>query len=340
MAIVRQRRSQIQLTSGFLFVSRLDILFAACGSCVYTVWITHKPLPSMLTICQMKIKAYLPKNYLETFDSRYMPSNLRENLLRLYRSTIKGFLPDQNAIRAFVCTPLKSHLRLQCTMKRLDRDRDNASIPPTATSNLSGAIYVLYLEYLGGLIPLLIAKRISKLCPDFIIFDPQMHTSDLSLSSASKLPPVKALTTRSLLPLKSRPNTFHNIAHVQQSTLANTNPRSGLIVNRNSIYVAQTDVRNSQDDAAATTKNSDDCSVDDDSDNEQNADVLSLHESQSRRKLAAKSAKHKHVSDCLSRFAFFTLAFSFRQINYAPSLQMSGGHVSSSMAIRIPFRTC
>ena len=316
----------------------LDILFAACGSCVYTVWITHKSLPSMLTICQMKIKEYLPKNYLETFDSRYLPSNLRENLLRLYRSTIKGFLPDQNTIRSFVCTPLKSHLRLQCTMKRLDRERDTASIPPTATNNLSGAIYVLYLEYLGGLIPLLIAKRISKLCPDFIIFDPQMNTSDLSLS---KLPPAKLLAKKPLLPFKSRPNTFQNIANVQQSKIASTNPRSGLIVNRNSIYVAQTDVRNGQDDdtTATSTKNSDDCSLDDDSDDEQNPDVLSLHESQSRRKLAAKSAKHKHVSARLSRPTFFTLPFSFRQINYAPSLLTSGGHVSSFTAIRIPFRT-
>lgn len=32
--------------------------------------------------------------------------------------------------------------------------------------------YVLYLEYLGGLIPLLIARKSSNLKPDFVIFDP------------------------------------------------------------------------------------------------------------------------------------------------------------------------
>jgi len=39
----------------------------------------------------------------------------------------------------------------------------------------------LYLEYLGGLIPLLKGKRASKLHPDFIIFDPQAKSLPLRL---------------------------------------------------------------------------------------------------------------------------------------------------------------
>ena len=37
-----------------------------------------------------------------------------------------------------------------------------------------GACYTLYLEYLGGLVPLLKGKRTSKIRPEFVIFDPQV----------------------------------------------------------------------------------------------------------------------------------------------------------------------
>ena len=53
--------------------------------------------------------------------------------------------------------------RLHCTIIRHGDDT-------------SGGYYTLYLEYLGGLIPLLKGKRASKLHPDFIIFDPQMKS--------------------------------------------------------------------------------------------------------------------------------------------------------------------
>ena len=48
--------------------------------------------------------------------------------------------------------------------------------------------YTLYLEYLGGLIPLLSARKSSKLKPDFVIFDPfltQSKKKKLSKSSYS-----------------------------------------------------------------------------------------------------------------------------------------------------------
>jgi hypothetical protein len=38
----------------------------------------------------------------------------------------------------------------------------------------SGGHYILYLEYLGGLIPLLKGKRASKLRPDFVVYDPKI----------------------------------------------------------------------------------------------------------------------------------------------------------------------
>ena len=37
--------------------------------------------------------------------------------------------------------------------------------------------YTLYLEYLGGLVPLLKGRRTSKIRPEFVIFDPQSQGS-------------------------------------------------------------------------------------------------------------------------------------------------------------------
>ncbi|CAF1145603.1 unnamed protein product [Adineta ricciae] len=270
-----------------------DIIFAACGSYVYTIWITHKSLPSMLTLCQMKIKECLLHNSLQNLDKLYLPNNLKHNLQNSFRSIIKGFLPDQRFLRSFVCNPLKSHLRLQCTMKRVDNETENSSSIPT-TPNLSGATYVLYLEYLGGLIPLLTAKRVSKICPDFIIFDPQMKSNQVSLSSTSKIRSQK----KHFSSLKSRSSTFHNMNSVQQSTKSLNTNRSSLIPNRNSIYAVENGVNQTRDDLL-TNKSSSGCSSENDSDLEDDDDddddddkQTNLQEKRSRKK--SKVVKHKH----------------------------------------------
>jgi hypothetical protein len=221
----------------------------------------------------MKIKEILLKNSLENFDKLLLPNNLKENLLKYYRLTIKGFLPDQKSLRSFVCNPLKSHLRLQCTMKRIDNEKENNSSTTTTTNHFSGAIYILYLEYLGGLIPLLTAKRISKICPNFIIYDPQIKTNHLSLrSSLTKLNlPIK----KNFLLLKPRSNTFENISNIQQLN----NNRLSLISNRNSIYVAETDVNNNHGNFI-TTKNSSEWNSENDEDKE---NINDLQEKQSRK---------------------------------------------------------
>lgn len=45
--------------------------------------------------------------------------------------------------------------------------------------------YTLYLEYLGGLVPLLKGKRTSKIRPEFVIFDPQVQTTTSGRGSGS-----------------------------------------------------------------------------------------------------------------------------------------------------------
>lgn len=302
MAMVRT--TQVNPEQNSSNISFLEILFAACGSFVYTIWIKHRPLPSMLTLCQMKIKENLLNNSLQNLDKLFLPNNLRQNLQSFYRSTIKGFLPDPKSLRSFVCNPLKSHLRLQCTMKRIDHQPEYISTIPTNT-NLPGATYVLYLEYLGGLIPLLTAKRVSKICPDFIIFDPQMKTNHLSTVSPRKMHSRK----RHFSSFHARSNTIDQTSPAQpQSTKSSSNisNRSSLITNRNSIYVADNGLNNNGDDMR-TNKSSSGCSSDNDSDmdddeqQQQNDGRRRNHliEKPSRKKghNSSKVVKHKHVRD-------------------------------------------
>lgn len=72
-------------------------------------------------------------------------------------------MPETLALREFVSRPPLGSVRLHCTMIRHD---DDYSIS-------AGTSYTLYLEYLGGLVPLLKGKRTSKIRPEFVIFDPQ-----------------------------------------------------------------------------------------------------------------------------------------------------------------------
>ena len=76
----------------------------------------------------------------------------------------QGYIPHSGKLREFVCTPPPGKDRLHCTIIRHGDET-------------SGGFYVLYLEHLGGLIPLLKGKRASKLHPDFIIYDPQAKST-------------------------------------------------------------------------------------------------------------------------------------------------------------------
>lgn len=49
----------------------------------------------------------------------------------------------------------------------------------------SGTCYTLYLEFMGGLVPLLKGKRTSKIRPEFVIFDPQVEDVVSSFSAYS-----------------------------------------------------------------------------------------------------------------------------------------------------------
>lgn len=259
----------------------------------------------MLTLCQMKIKDALLNNSLTHVDRLSLPRSLRENLLGFYRSTIKGFLPDPKSLRSFVCYPLKSNLRLQCTMKRIDLDIENSS--STNSSNYSGPIYVLYLEYLGGLIPLLTAKRASKICPDFIIFDPEMASSHLSFDS---------VTSKN----KSRSPT------VDRLTSANESNRSPTSTSEN---------QRAEDCRSLANRSSSGFSSDNDSNDDDDDDDDRRREKTSRKKPTSKLIKHKHVkrNEINILRAFFSLHL-FRIISYVLLVQIFGEHVLNFTVIQ------
>ncbi|CAF1073665.1 unnamed protein product [Didymodactylos carnosus] len=280
-------------------------LFIACGTAVYTAWVILESFPSMLKLCQMKVKQQILRNSLYNIEKLILPPKLKHQLCELYRSTIKGFIPNKNTLRTFVCEPLKQQLRLQCTMKRVDHNNSNndtndnefssASLSSSSNNNNgNGATYVLYLEYLGGLIPLLSAKRVSKICPDFIIFDPQEPVTDKS----DKTPIVTP--THSFV--RPRSNTFHNMPSINSLTkksLAVTN-RTSLIANRSSVFIAKSLVRERGETPDDTWKSSSGCSSGNDSDAE-NITYSAKKQQQSpqlqySRKKIPKTLKHKHTN--------------------------------------------
>ncbi|CAG4991660.1 unnamed protein product [Parnassius apollo] len=92
-----------------------------------------------------------------------LPPRLQPALASLFAHTIRCNVPETNELRRFVSRPPTAGGRLHCTMLRHDDEEAGA--------------YTLYLEHLGGLVPLLKGRRTSKIRPEFVIFDPQAEGS-------------------------------------------------------------------------------------------------------------------------------------------------------------------
>ncbi|XP_013876777.1 tubby-related protein 4 isoform X1 [Austrofundulus limnaeus] len=134
-------------------------LFLACGSALFVVRVEHR-VASLQLLCQQGIASALREE--KDVGKLNMPSLLCSYVTTAFIPTIKPPIPDPNNIRDFVSYPTAGNERLHCTMKR-------AEDSPEA----GGPCYTLYLEYLGGLVPILKGRRISKLRPEFVIMDPK-----------------------------------------------------------------------------------------------------------------------------------------------------------------------
>ncbi|CAI9551610.1 unnamed protein product [Staurois parvus] len=134
-------------------------LFLASGPALYVVRVEHR-VASLQLLCQQAIASSLRDD--KDISKLSLPPRLCSYLTTAFIPTIKPPIPDPNNMRDFVSYPTSGNERLHCTMKRTEDD-------PV----VGGPCYTLYLEYLGGLVPVLKGRRISKLRPEFVIMDPK-----------------------------------------------------------------------------------------------------------------------------------------------------------------------
>ncbi|XP_070189097.1 tubby-related protein 4-like [Littorina saxatilis] len=136
-------------------------LFLAVGCQLYVAWVSKQVAP-LRFLCNRVVHKCV--RHEKNADQLPLPQRLRQGVQALFSPTVKSYIPDPFKLRGFVSTPPPGNERLFCTMIRHGDET-------------SGGHYTLYLEYLGGLVPLLKGKRASKLRPDFVIFDPKIRTS-------------------------------------------------------------------------------------------------------------------------------------------------------------------
>ncbi|XP_066452188.1 tubby-related protein 4 isoform X2 [Eleutherodactylus coqui] len=134
-------------------------LFLASGPALYVVRVEHR-VANLQLLCQQAIASTLRDD--KDITKLSLPPRLCSYLTTAFIPTIKPPIPDPNNMRDFVSYPTSGNERLHCTMKRTEDDPE-----------VGGPCYTLYLEYLGGLVPVLKGRRISKLRPEFVIMDPK-----------------------------------------------------------------------------------------------------------------------------------------------------------------------
>lgn len=152
-------------------------IFVATGAVLHIAWVSKK-VPSLQLLSRLSVFRLLPNE--SSADQLNLPSRIQALISSLFGRTLRCYLPQMNHLRDFVSKPPVGSVRLHCTLIRHDDDLVGGS-----------TTYVLYLEYLGGLVPILKGKRASKLRPEFVIFDPQSEDGsvpDLKREKDSQLP--------------------------------------------------------------------------------------------------------------------------------------------------------
>lgn len=151
-------------------------LFVGTGPVLHIAWIT-KRIASLQLLCRLTIQKKLALEN-DAFQLP-VPNSLQNLVASLFGRTLRCYLPDSNNLTKFVVNPPVGNTRLYCTLIRHDNDN--------IVGESSSSSYVLYLEYLGGLVPILKGKRTSKLRPEFVIYDPELRNvhPDDCLSNSS-----------------------------------------------------------------------------------------------------------------------------------------------------------
>ncbi|XP_013385175.1 tubby-related protein 4 isoform X2 [Lingula anatina] len=131
-------------------------LFIATGSRAYVGRVNKEVAPLQL-LCETTVKGCLSSE--SDLQHLPLPLKMKCHLDCLFIPTIQNYIPPPEKLRDFVILPPSDNDRFYCTMMRHGDES-------------YGGYYILYLEYLGGHIPILKGRRNSKLRPEFVIFDP------------------------------------------------------------------------------------------------------------------------------------------------------------------------
>ncbi|KAL2714540.1 tubby-related protein 4-like isoform X1 [Vespula squamosa] len=146
-------------------------LFVATGARVHAAWVSRR-VGSLQLLSRLAVRAALTRE--SSVQQLPLPPRLRASVAALFASTIRCPVPEPRELRRFVSRPPAGSGRLHCTMLR-------HAIEPIPC-------YTLYLEYLGGLVPLLKGRRTSKIRPEFVIFDPQSQDTLQLFDDVSQCP--------------------------------------------------------------------------------------------------------------------------------------------------------
>ncbi|XP_044262852.1 tubby-related protein 4 [Tribolium madens] len=144
-------------------------LFLATGTQIHIAWVSRR-IATLQLLSRLRIHDSIQQE--NQLPALPLPARIRNLIGNLFAQTIRCCVPESTALREFVSHPPVGSVRLHCTMIRHDDDNNLSS----------GTCYTLYLEYLGGLVPLLKGKRTSKIRPEFVIFDPQVEDIHLQWS--------------------------------------------------------------------------------------------------------------------------------------------------------------
>ena len=167
-------------------------LFVATGNHIHVGWVSPN-VASLQLLTRLKIHKTLKcQNQVECLP---LPCRLQNLIGMLFTHTIRCCIPEPSDLRQFVIKPQPETVRIHCTMiKHGESFADElASLQPGYSSQLASAFgsssssaassnnfqtaassYTLYMEHLGGFLPLLKGKKVCKIRPEFVIFDPQL----------------------------------------------------------------------------------------------------------------------------------------------------------------------
>ncbi|XP_078053393.1 WD40 superfamily protein Tusp isoform X3 [Augochlora pura] len=146
-------------------------LFVATGARVHAAWVSRR-VGSLQLLSRLAVRATLTRE--SSVQQLPLPPRLRASVAALFASTIRCSVPEPGELRRFVSRPPPGGGRLYCTMLR-------HAVEPVPC-------YTLYLEHLGGLVPLLKGRRTSKIRPEFVIFDPQSQDTLQDVEDTSQCP--------------------------------------------------------------------------------------------------------------------------------------------------------